>query len=197
MNKITKLVLTLLIMAGCTFMGCNQVKKGYNKEMQSDTSSQKAGNNMDDGDDMDIHKAVAVIHSNKMDVDAWVTFTEVDQGVRVHGEFSGFPSGDHASHIHVYGDCRADDYSSAGPHLQFAGEDSLGSDNPITGNLGEFTTKSGKAAVIDTVIKEAEFENLIGRAVMVHEKGNDLSPPPPGQSGARIACGVIGYANTK
>ena len=39
--------------------------------------------------------------------------------------------------------------------------------------------------------------SIIGRAVIVHEKADDLKTQPSGNAGARFACGVIGVANPK
>jgi Cu-Zn family superoxide dismutase len=36
---------------------------------------------------------------------------------------------------------------------------------------------------------------ILGRAVVVHERGNDPQSPPIGNAGGRIACGVIGAAD--
>jgi Cu-Zn family superoxide dismutase len=37
-------------------------------------------------------------------------------------------------------------------------------------------------------------DSVIGRSVVVHAKADDLKSQPAGDSGARIACGVIGIA---
>ena len=39
-----------------------------------------------------------------------------------------------------------------------------------------------------------DSKSAIGRAVVVHAKPDDLKTQPSGDSGARIACGVIGWA---
>jgi len=36
--------------------------------------------------------------------------------------------------------------------------------------------------------------SVIGRSVVVHAKADDLKSQPSGDSGARVACGVIGRA---
>jgi superoxide dismutase, Cu-Zn family len=36
--------------------------------------------------------------------------------------------------------------------------------------------------------------SIIGRSVVVHAKADDLKSQPAGDSGARVACGVIGRA---
>jgi len=37
-------------------------------------------------------------------------------------------------------------------------------------------------------------ESIIGHAVIVHAKADDLKSQPSGNAGARVACGVIGVA---
>ncbi len=187
----------MLLIIAVAIAGCEDAEEGaIDDELYDENMNETENTAIQTEDDMsmDISKALAVIHSNDMELDAWVTFTEVDEGVRVQGRFEGLPEGMHAYHAHVYGDCRADDYSSAGPHLVF---DPPAPENaPIVGNLGEFSANAGGVATTDTVITNVDFENLIGRAVVVHEQGNNLNPPPTGNAGARIACGVIGIANT-
>jgi superoxide dismutase, Cu-Zn family len=36
--------------------------------------------------------------------------------------------------------------------------------------------------------------SVIGRAVVVHAKADDLKSQPSGEAGPRVACGVIGVA---
>lgn len=189
--KNTLKLLTFALM-GVTFVAVscqkaqNNTTEGPNNEKSQTTTTQNKDSNKN------VKKAFAVINSNNQDVKAWVRFTKADKGVKIHGEFSGFTEGKHAVHIHVYGDCRADDYSSAGPHLEFK---PMPEDAAITGNVGEFSSGQNGTAIIDTVIADANLKNLVGRAIMVHQKGNNLNPPPTGNAGPRIACGVIGLAN--
>jgi Cu-Zn family superoxide dismutase len=63
----------------------------------------------------------------------------------------------------------------------------------VMGNLGELTADaSGHATGSRTV--DARLRQLLGRAVVIHEKGNDDSKTD-GAAGTPIACGVIGIAN--
>jgi Cu/Zn superoxide dismutase len=63
----------------------------------------------------------------------------------------------------------------------------------VMGNLGELTADaSGRATGSRTV--DARLRQLLGRAVVIHEKGND-DTKPDGAAGTPIACGVIGIAN--
>jgi len=40
-------------------------------------------------------------------------------------------------------------------------------------------------------------QSVIGRSVVVHAKADDLKSQPAGDSGARVACGVIGMAKNQ
>lgn len=149
--------------------------------------------------------AIAVLHPTKgNDVSGTVKFTQSDLGVQVVAEVKGLTEGVHAMHVHIYGDCTAADASSAGTHFNFQGS----SLNPppdisrITGNLGELKADAQVddqgSATLREIFQEVRItgpKSIIGRAVIVHEKGNDMSQPPMGATGARLACGVIGIAN--
>ncbi len=120
-------------------------------------------------------------------------------GLRVVAELEGLdPERAHAAHIHVLGDCTAPDATSAGGHYNFA---EPGTPTPeatrIVGNVGEFVP-SDDGSVRDTAtISDATLDGrsaIVGRSVVVHASGNEPGPPPGSQSGARVACGVIGIS---
>lgn len=193
--KNTLKLLTFALM-GVTFMAvsCQKaqkgIKKGYKKEQADDA---KASNNSN----RNIKKAVAVIHSNSTDVTGWVTFTKVAKGIKVHGELSGLKDGKHGFHIHTYGDCRADDYSSAGGHFNPAGNDHAAPTDSLRhmGDMGNIKSSNG-TATIDYTDSVITLNQVIGRAVIIHQGTDDLTSQPSGAAGSRIGCGVIGIANS-
>ena len=146
-----------------------------------------------------VTRAVAVIHPTKGNkVKGTIWFEAADKGLTVKTEITGLPAGKHAYHVHLYGDCTGPDAKTAGTHFHFTGP----SENPpadikiITGDLGELEGKGGKAtaeATIDDASLQGEF-SILGRAVVIHEKGNDPTKPPMGDAGGRLGCGVIGIA---
>jgi len=121
-----------------------------------------------------------------------------EAGVRVLGTVTGLtPNSTHGIHIHETGDCSAEDASSAGEHFSPLGEPH-GAPGPDThvGDLGNITANHAGIAYVDVSAPGAMLDgtaatSISGRAVIVHAKADDLRSQPSGNSGARIACGVI------
>lgn len=118
--------------------------------------------------------------------------------VRVSIYAQGLKAGaEHGLHIHEKGDCSAADATSAGGHFNPA-QHKHGA-TPVTGHAGDLGNVifdgSGKATV-DTVVSGISVSpkapnGIVGRAVVVHMSADDLTTDPTGNSGARVACGVI------
>lgn len=186
MNKLGKLSLIAGLIIAFAFTGCNQPKK----DVVDDSTNNSTGNTA-----MNVTKAVAVIHSNSSDISGWVTFTKVSDGVRVEAKLNGLSEGKHGFHIHTYGDCRADDYSSAGGHFNPA-QEKHGAPDDSARHMGDMGNISANGtAAIDYVDHNININKIIGRALILHKGTDDLTSQPSGAAGPRIACGVIGYAN--
>lgn len=149
-------------------------------------------------------KAVAVLHSSGgSKVTGTVTFTEEADGVQVQAEITGLTPGDHGFHVHEFGDCSAADASSAGAHFNPTHKPHAGPDIPErhTGDMGNVKADASGKAMLKYVDHQMSLTNdersVIGRSVVVHEKADDLKSQPSGDSGARIACGVIGRAKSQ
>jgi Cu-Zn family superoxide dismutase len=149
-------------------------------------------------------KAIAVLHptaGNK--VSGTVTFTEVADGVQVQAEITGLSPGKHGFHVHEFGDCSAADLASAGPHFNPTNKPHAGPDTAErhVGDMGNLEADASGAAKLDYVDHEISLaddqRSVIGRSVIVHAKADDLKSQPAGDSGARIACGVIGRAKSQ
>ena len=149
-------------------------------------------------------KAIAVLHPTGSEkVSGKVTFTEEADGVRVQAEISGLTPGKHGFHVHEFGDCSAPDLASAGGHFNPMNKPHAGSDaaERHVGDMGNVEAAALGAAKLDYVDHEISLTNdqrsVIGRSVVVHAKADDLTSQPAGDSGSRIACGVIGIAKTQ
>jgi Cu-Zn family superoxide dismutase len=149
-------------------------------------------------------KAVAVLHptaGNK--VSGTVIFTEVADGVQVRAEITGLTPGNHGFHVHEFGDCSAADASSAGAHFNPTHKPHAGPDAPErhVGDMGNIQADASGKAKLEYVDHQISLTNdersVIGRSVVVHAKADDLKSQPAGDSGARVACGVIGRVKSQ
>lgn len=127
-----------------------------------------------------------------------VEFTQKGDLVVVEAKISGLsPNSSHGFHIHETGDCSAPDASSAGghfnptasPHGGPAGEVRHGGD---LGNLKADANGTARSSVkVGGVTIDGGPDRIIGRAVVIHAGADDLTSQPAGNSGGRVACGVI------
>lgn len=126
-----------------------------------------------------------------------VTFTQEGGEVRIVADIENLTPGKHGFHIHEKGDCSAADASSAGGHYNPAHSPHHGGvDTPErhAGDFGNITADASGKAHLDWKGKGLSLsglESIQGKSVVVHEKEDDLKTDPAGNSGARVACGVI------
>ena len=121
------------------------------------------------------------------------------KGVHIHGEIGGLaPNSIHGFHIHEKGDCSAADASSAGGHFNPAGvaHGSPEASPHHAGDLDNITADAKGVARINTHVPNVSLggepaRDILGRALIVHAAPDDYASQPAGNSGARIACGVI------
>jgi len=128
------------------------------------------------------------------------TFTPAKKGVEIEVNVSQLPPGVHGIHIHAVGKCEGPDFKTAGGHLN-PDSKKHGKDNPEgphAGDLLNLTVKSdgnAKTTLTDTMVTLAAGPNSLfhddGTAIVIHEKEDDYKTDPAGNSGARVACGVI------
>lgn len=150
----------------------------------------------------DIEMATAVIHPTEGNNAAGtVIFTQTENGVRVQAEISGLQEDSmHGFHIHQYGDCRADDGTSAGGHfnpenMPHGGPDNMQRHVGDLGNLESGSDGTATADFVDSALQLSGVDTILGRGVVLHAGEDDLESQPTGAAGARLGCGVIGVAN--
>jgi Cu-Zn family superoxide dismutase len=132
-----------------------------------------------------------------------VSFTQKGEVVLVEATVKGLSPGLHGLHVHERGNCTAPDASSAGGHFNPAGAAHGGVAGPVRhgGDLGNLEADASGTAVyraqVTGITLDAGERSIIGRAVIVHEKADDLATQPSGNSGARVACGLISKSADK
>ncbi len=131
-------------------------------------------------------------------VNGSVSFTQTGEHVWMTAEIRGLTPGLHGFHIHEKGDCSAPDATSAGGHFNPSGH-AHGASHGKGGHAGDMGNLNADANGNATLKLEMEgvtlgsgAHNIVGRAVIIHAKPDDLTSQPVGNAGARVACGVIG-----
>ncbi len=148
----------------------------------------------------EVQKAVAVLQSaSNSKVTGTVTFTKAGEDVKVVANISGLTPGKHGFHIHEFGDCSAPDAASAGAHFnptkhQHGAPDATDRHAGDLGNLEADASGKAHLELTDKAMKLSGDDSIVGHAVIVHEKADDLKTQPTGDAGGRLACGVIGVA---
>jgi Cu-Zn family superoxide dismutase len=106
--------------------------------------------------------------------------------------------GPHGIHIHERGDCSAPDGLSAGAHFNPTDTPHGGFDGPHhLGDLGNIVAGTNGTVTLNfhvSGLKLSGEPNIIGRAVIIHAAADDLKTQPTGNSGKRLACGVIDHS---
>ena len=147
-----------------------------------------------------VTRAVAVLQSaSGSEVKGTLTFAAGGDAVTVSGRITGLAPGSHGFHVHEFGDCSAADAASAGGHFNPAGHQHAGPKDAQrhVGDLGNIEAGPDGAATVDlkdTKIALTGAQSIVGRAVIVHAKADDLKTQPTGDAGGRQACGVVGIA---
>jgi Cu-Zn family superoxide dismutase len=128
------------------------------------------------------------------------TFTDVTGGVRIVAEFRNLPPGAHAVHIHEVGRCEPPGFSSAGNHYNPGKREHgiLNPKGPHAGDLPNVTIAADGTGRLETLTDRITLRSgsmsvldSDGSTLVVHAAPDDFKTDPTGNSGNRIACGVI------
>ena len=147
--------------------------------------------------------ALAIIEGGPLapQISGKVFFYDAPQGTWVYAMVDGLPEyrpgrgnlspvGPHGFHIHEFGACAVGD-----PHNPFqAAGGHWNPDNQPHGNhAGDFPVLFSNAGIARLYFFTNRFRvrEIIGRAVVIHENPDDYRTQPAGNSGRRLACGVI------
>jgi Cu-Zn family superoxide dismutase len=145
-------------------------------------------------------QATAELRNAKGEVVGQARFWEDGQGVRILAEVQGISPGAHGIHLHAVGKCDPPDFATAGAHFNPAGKkhglkNPSGPHNGDLPNIQVASDGTGRLEYVDTqVTLGAGATSLFGAdgtAVVLHARPDDDVTEPSGDSGARIACGVI------
>lgn len=124
------------------------------------------------------------------------TVTEVAGGLRITLDARGLTPGNHGAHLHTIGRCDPPEFVSAGPHWNPAAtkHGSMNPQGPHAGDLPNLVVGPDGRGTLGVTLAGATLDGLLdadGAAVVVHAGSDDLMTDPSGNSGGRIACGVL------
>lgn len=121
--------------------------------------------------------------------------------LRVRVDGAGLAPGTYGVHVHSVGRCDPPAFAGAGPHWNPTARQH-GKDNPKGMHMGDLPNLvvgadgrgSYQYAIADATFAGPSADALLdadGAAVVIHAQADDYRTDPSGNSGARIACGVL------
>lgn len=156
-------------------------------------------------DQEDTSNEVLVLTVDMMDSDGNSVGTaevaQAGEGVEVTLNLTDLEAGTHGIHFHETGMCEGPDFESAGDHFNPT-DASHGLSNPEGPHAGDLEnievaedgTSQGTIMAENVTLESGADNSLVkegGTALVIHESADDGETQPSGESGARIACGVI------
>ena len=172
-------------MRGATVLFATLVLSGCAGMMQSSTTDNTAAAEVKDAGGRTV---------------ATANLTQLGSAVRIVMEARGLPAGVKAVHIHEVGKCEAPSFNSAGGHFNPGGRQhgALNPQGSHAGDLPNLMVSADGTGRLETTTEQISLvtgptalSDADGSALVIHAVPDDFRTDPTGNSGARIACGVI------
>ena len=118
-----------------------------------------------------------------------VKFYLKSRGILVVASVQGLPpsaTGIYGFHIHEGNRCSGPEFSATGSHYN-------PTDNPHPNHAGDLPPlfSCGGNAYLALLTNRFTVGDILGRTVVIHSNPDDFHSQPAGNSGIKIACGII------
>ncbi len=125
-----------------------------------------------------------------------VVFSGGGSSVDVHVTAAGLlPGSIHGFHVHEIGNCASADFMSAGGHFNPTGKPHGPQDHPHhAGDMPSLLADPGGKIDARFTLEGVTLggvDGFVGHSVILHASADNFDAQPSGNSGARLACGVI------
>lgn len=129
-----------------------------------------------------------------------VTFTPKGEQLVMEARVRGLTPGLHGFHVHEKGDCSAPDGTSTGGHFNPHGKKhgNHGDSEHHAGDFGNLNADASGNATLQLTLVAGQLSldknaanSVVGRGLIVHADPDDHKTQPTGNSGKRVACGVV------
>ena len=142
--------------------------------------------------------ATAVLHDLAGRRVGTVTLTESYAGVIIAGNITGLGLGAHAIHLHAIGKCDPP-FTTAGGHFNPTGKHHgfMSAQGWHLGDLPNIDTPPAGKLKFDLLARDVTLRGVNalidndGASIVIHASRDNYYVDPEGDSGSRIACGVI------
>jgi Cu-Zn family superoxide dismutase len=124
----------------------------------------------------------------------WVSVDVVGLPLYKPAMDGGQPTGPHGFHIHEFGNCAVGDpnnpFTATGSHWNPTNQ-------PHGNHAGDFPVlfSNNGRAVMNFFTNKFKVADVVGHSIIIHQNPDDYRTPPAGNSGKRLACGVINLYN--
>lgn len=144
-------------------------------------------------------QAAAEIRDARGNVVGSARFEPAGDDVRAIVQVNGLAPGAHGIHVHDAGRCEPPSFESAGAHFDPGGAPHHGEGAHHAGDLPNLVVNEDGRGRLEAVLPGLTLDgrghhslfHLGGTSIVIHREEDDLKTAPSGNSGERIACGVI------